>query len=743
MKNLILALSFFLVFSEALYAAGYLEISSQAAGVRIYSRYAPGYTDTNFQKVADGGNDRLEFYIKNIDGNLNFNAIQVLLNASYSKMYLTISNYVQVSNEWAKVSIPIADFKFPAGKFEAGVSEFGIYVQGSSGAGHFAIDEVKFVGGSKEFLWYGDAYPASGLDSAIRYQNQAVLYVSARPDNGGVGSAHSDDDDSDEVIVEAGGYLEIFSQAAGVRIYSRYAPGLSNTNFQKVADGGNNRLEFYIKNLDGNLKYSAIQVFLNAMYMRNYVTISNYIQVTNEWAKVSIPISDFQFAAGRFEGGVSEFGIFVQGGSGAGHFAIDEVKFAGGSKEFLWYGDAHPESGLEASLVYQNQSVLYVSARPETGGAGTAGGGEEDPEPLPNHAPSLNAISNRTMNENDSLTINMIAQDVDGDAIVMQMIGALPNFATFHDIGNGNSTLVINPQAGSAGVYNFSAKATDALGLSDSKNFSVTVNAVVPPVTGQGPVPSDGTLTTVNRLSFHNNIYGYWLYLPKSYATSPNRKYPLLMALHGLGEAGWSSTAADFNKVRDYAGPINLLYNKKAFLPEEAIVIAPQSWSGYFPPENIENIVAIAQAYYRMDPARLYLTGLSAGNYGTWNYAAAYPNRPAAIVPVSGNGNSISSQACNMKNIGVWAFHGASDTSPNDPNADYSPVQALNQCAGRVSPAKFTNFVGLGHNAWARTYTTLVEGTYLTEPIPKNTSSRVNINYSSFEMYQWMFEHIR
>src|SRR5207245_1577857 len=42
---------------------------------------------------------------------------------------------------------------------------------------------------------------------------------------------------------------------------------------------------------------------------------------------------------------------------------------------------------------------------------------------------------------------------------------------------------------------------------------------------------------------------------------------------------------------------------------------------------------------YRVDPERIYLTGISMGGYGTWSLAASHPDRWAAIVPICGGGD--------------------------------------------------------------------------------------------------------
>ena len=62
---------------------------------------------------------------------------------------------------------------------------------------------------------------------------------------------------------------------------------------------------------------------------------------------------------------------------------------------------------------------------------------------------------------------------------------------------------------------------------------------------------------------------------------------------------------------------------------------------------------------YRIDEDRIYLTGLSRGGFGTWRMAIQNPDKFAAVVPVCGGG--VPDYAKRIKEVPVWAFHGAKD----------------------------------------------------------------------------------
>ncbi|WP_100899512.1 dienelactone hydrolase family protein [Nostoc flagelliforme] len=126
---------------------------------------------------------------------------------------------------------------------------------------------------------------------------------------------------------------------------------------------------------------------------------------------------------------------------------------------------------------------------------------------------------------------------------------------------------------------------------------------------------------------------------------------PTILFLHGAGQRG-----SNLDDVKKYGVP--KIVEQQADFP--FIVISPQSPRGeYWNVERLSILLDQVIASYPVDPDRLYLTGLSMGGYGTWHLAAAQPERFAAIAPICGGGNP--QAARNLKNLPVWAFHGAKD----------------------------------------------------------------------------------
>jgi predicted peptidase len=65
----------------------------------------------------------------------------------------------------------------------------------------------------------------------------------------------------------------------------------------------------------------------------------------------------------------------------------------------------------------------------------------------------------------------------------------------------------------------------------------------------------------------------------------------------------------------------------------------------------------------------------------SYRWASANPTRFAAVVPVSGAGNP--EDACRLKDLPVWAFHGAKDHSVPVERED-AMIKAINACGGHA-----------------------------------------------------------
>ena len=196
----------------------------------------------------------------------------------------------------------------------------------------------------------------------------------------------------------------------------------------------------------------------------------------------------------------------------------------------------------------------------------------------------------------------------------------------------------------------------------------------------------DGTLQGYGK--------GYLVYLPEGYEANPKKAWPLIFFLHGAGDRG------DNVFLTAKASPFMFIREQE---PLPFIIVAPLLSAGYtsFPEAYLDGVLAEARANYRIDPKRMYLTGLSMGGEGTYRFALHQPRTFAAIAPLCAfleNANAAAMKS--LRAVPVWAIHGDEDTII--PLAwGQQPVNALTEAGGEV---QFTILEGHDHDVWTDTY---------------------------------------
>lgn len=186
--------------------------------------------------------------------------------------------------------------------------------------------------------------------------------------------------------------------------------------------------------------------------------------------------------------------------------------------------------------------------------------------------------------------------------------------------------------------------------------------------------------------------YRYLLSLPAGYDSDPAKKWPLILFLHGSGERG-----TDLELLKKH-GPPKLIANGRTI---PAIVASLQCESArIWNPHGVKAVTDHLARTLRVDTARLYLTGLSMGGFGTWETALEYPDTYAAIAPICGGAGVRWVMAERIKDLPCWIFHGDKDTAVP---LDFS-VKMHTALKKAGSQAKLTIYPGVGHDSWTQTY---------------------------------------
>ena len=110
---------------------------------------------------------------------------------------------------------------------------------------------------------------------------------------------------------------------------------------------------------------------------------------------------------------------------------------------------------------------------------------------------------------------------------------------------------------------------------------------------------------------------------------------------------------------------------------------------------------------FSIDMDRIYLTGVADGGTAVWNLAAEYPDRWAAIVPVSSSPSP--DLAARIAHLACWCFHGEYDPTIQNARAT---IKTLTDAGGHP---RFTEVPGMGYDIWNQAYLNKELYTWLAE----------------------------
>lgn len=200
----------------------------------------------------------------------------------------------------------------------------------------------------------------------------------------------------------------------------------------------------------------------------------------------------------------------------------------------------------------------------------------------------------------------------------------------------------------------------------------------------------------------------FWLYLPEEYDGS--QTWPLILSLHGFLGFEPSLERVRGQSPPPYIGPD---------VEFPFIVISPRapsgSWALYHEP--MEELIELLGESLSIDLEAQFITGLSAGAIGAWQWALAFPDRFNGLAPIAGTlsinpNDPVPENICLLKDLPVWVAHSEADREvPIESNR--AAVMALEECGSTVT--HFTTYTDLSH------------------------TDSMRAAYTGPELYDWMF----
>jgi predicted esterase len=204
---------------------------------------------------------------------------------------------------------------------------------------------------------------------------------------------------------------------------------------------------------------------------------------------------------------------------------------------------------------------------------------------------------------------------------------------------------------------------------------------------------------------------GFLEYKPADYNTNTTTKYPLIIFLHGIGERGNGTTmlqdvtCCGIPRIIRLGHKMKFTWNGKT---ETFLVISPQCPEKYgmWPAVFITELINYAKANLRIDPNRIYLTGLSMGGGGTFRFISTGADQPKQLA-----GAATICAPCTFSqpldpvnaHLPIWSFHAADDPTASV-TCTINAINRINDFNPNPKPL-MTIWPTGGHIVWDRVYT--------------------------------------
>lgn len=196
----------------------------------------------------------------------------------------------------------------------------------------------------------------------------------------------------------------------------------------------------------------------------------------------------------------------------------------------------------------------------------------------------------------------------------------------------------------------------------------------------------------------------FGLYIPPGY--DPQKKYPLVIMLHGAGSNHRLALRRVFGKS-NLPGQNDAEASRvfPEWKEENYIVASPfaRGTMGYvgIPEADVMRVIEECKASFSIDENRIYLTGLSMGGGGTLYIGLTRPGLFAALAPVCpAPPPAVNELMGNALNLPVVIYQGGAD-----PVVKAESVRSIVETLGKKGGVtEYHEFPGVQHNVWVQAY---------------------------------------
>jgi predicted peptidase len=159
----------------------------------------------------------------------------------------------------------------------------------------------------------------------------------------------------------------------------------------------------------------------------------------------------------------------------------------------------------------------------------------------------------------------------------------------------------------------------------------------------------------------------YRLFKPANYDST--KVYPIVVALHGIGERGYNNvnqlTLEELAQpwVRDSVQAKHPHFVMVPQCPTNQLWWPSGTWSGTRSKPNImiTEVIDSLKKEFKLDTTRFYAVGLSMGGFGTIELMKWNPTMFAAAIPTAGGGDTAAPAIAALVQTPMWAFHSLKD----------------------------------------------------------------------------------